>query len=517
MHEDLLRYHVAGKGTTVPVTPAADPPAQTMHVAIVSKSRAQPDTQLLEFLRDQLPQHGFEVFVDEEQTIGVEWVRRMENKISSSDAVLVLLSASSVLSEMIEYDVDQAARAAQKRQGIPRLVAIRVQYSGPLPEPLDRILGHRPQLQWHKPEDNEPLLAEVVESLRAPAQPEAHPDVSAHTAPAGGAVALDSKFYVERDTDDEFKQAITRKDSIVLVKGARQIGKTSLLARGLDHARKIGSKVVLTDFQKLDANHLSSVESLFLKFGDFLADQLDLQVFLGELWDKRRSPNTNFERYLRHEVLGKLPGHLVWGMDEVDRLFGRSFGSEVFGLLRSWHNERALDPKGPWSRLTLVIAYATEAHLFIDDVNQSPFNVGTRLSLEDFTLEQVTDLNRRYGHPLRTEREHRQFYDLLGGQPYLVQQALRELALSKIAFAEFVQKADHTEGIFGDHLRRILVLLAKDAKLNEVVQSILKGQSCRESTSFYRLRSAGVMTGDSPDQVRPRCKIYETFLKRHLL
>ena len=44
---------------------------------------------------------------------------------------------------------------------------------------------------------------------------------------------LDSKFYVVRPTDDAFLEAIAQQDSIVLVKGARQMGKTSLLARGL--------------------------------------------------------------------------------------------------------------------------------------------------------------------------------------------------------------------------------------------------------------------------------------------
>src|SRR5204863_6992379 len=104
----------------------------------------------------------------------------------------------------------------------------------------------------------------------------------------------------------------------------------------------------------------------------------------------------NFRLYMRREVLGRLETHLVWGLDEVDRLFSCPFASEVFGLFRSWHNERALDPAGPWSRLTLAMSYATEAHLFITDLNQSPFNVGTALALRDFTAEQVGELNQRY-------------------------------------------------------------------------------------------------------------------------
>src|SRR5207245_2692151 len=54
----------------------------------------------------------------------------------------------------------------------------------------------------------------------------------------GGAVPLDSPFYIERRTDGEFREAIRRQDSIVLVKGPRQVGKTSLLARGLQGARE---------------------------------------------------------------------------------------------------------------------------------------------------------------------------------------------------------------------------------------------------------------------------------------
>ena len=109
---------------------------------------------------------------------------------------------------------------------------------------------------------------------------------------------------------------------------------------------------------------------------------------------------------------------------KVDRLFSCEFGSEVFGLFRSWHNERSLDPASPWSRLTLAIAYATEAHLFITDLNQSPFNVGTRLSLEDFTLQQVGELNGKYGAPLKNEAEIERFYALVGGQPYLARRGL---------------------------------------------------------------------------------------------
>jgi len=348
------------------------------------------------------------------------------------------------------------------------------------------------------PSSNSPALREMLE-------------------PVGGAVPLDSGFYVLRPTDEKFQQAIARQDSIVLVKGARQVGKTSLLARGLQQAREAGAKVVLTDFQSLSAEYLESIGQLLLTLANAFADQLDLDVSPDEVWKPNRSPGVNFEQYLRREALLKLSAPIVWGLDEVDRLFTCDFGSEVFGLFRSWHNKRALDPSGPWQRLTLAIAYATEAHLFITDLNQSPFNVGTRLQLDDFTFEQVAELNERYGEPLKDKAEIARYYRLLSGHPYLVRRGLHEMVTNNLSLADLEAGAVSDEGPFGDHLHRLLISLNKDAELCDVVRAVLQGKPCPTPESFYRLRSAGLAIGESTRDIRPRCQLYATYLERHLL
>lgn len=344
--------------------------------------------------------------------------------------------------------------------------------------------------------------------------PESLTESVARLEPVGGAVPLDSRFYIERDTDLEFRAAITRRDSIVLVKGARQVGKTSLLARSLQQAREAGARVALTDFQQLNASHLASVEALMRMLAKSLADQLELAVWPDQVWDEELGPSMNFTRYVRREVL-RNNQPLVWGLDEVDRLFSCSFSDEVFGLFRSWHNARSLDPSGPWPRLTLAMAYATEAHLFITDVHQSPFNVGTRLTLEDFTREQVAELNRRYGSPL-SETELEEFFQLVGGHPYLVRCGLHELAARGANFGELNSQSDRDEGPFGDHLRRLLFSLNQDAELRGVVRDVIEGQLCPPAESFYRLRSAGVIVGDSARDAKMRCRLYATYLNQHL-
>ncbi len=335
--------------------------------------------------------------------------------------------------------------------------------------------------------------------------------------PEGGAVPLDSTFYLYRPTDQAFTAAVTRGDSIVLVKGARQTGKTSLLARGLQQAREAGARVLLTDMQKLTGAQMATADSLFYTIADTMIETLDLDLDLATLWKPHRGWNVNFERFLRREVLGKLDGHLVWGLDEIDRLFGTAYSADVFGLFRSWHNERSLDPSGPWSKLTLSIAYATAAHLFITDLNQSPFNVGTRLALDDFTPQEVAEMNRRYDSPLRTQAELARHYDLVGGNPYLVRRSLHALATKSLELAAFEQQADRDNGVFGDSLRRMLTALRQDPTLAQAVIQLLQGQNGISGESFYRLQSAGVVIGTSAHDMRFRCQLYRRYLAANLL
>jgi hypothetical protein len=161
--------------------------------------------------------------------------------------------------------------------------------------------------------------------------------------------------------------------------------------------------------------------------------------------------------------------------------------------------------------------YATEAHLFIADLNQSPFNVGTRLQLEDFTIEQVAELNRRYGSPLPESAAVQRYFNLVGGNPYLVRRGLHHLATQEIELSAFEAQADNDEGPFGDHLRRMLASLTQDQSLCEVMRGVLRGEPCPTAESFYRLRSAGVISGDAVREAKPRSQLYATYLARHLL
>ena len=334
--------------------------------------------------------------------------------------------------------------------------------------------------------------------------------------PTGGAVPLDSNLYLVRPVDNEMSAAITHRDSIVLLKGSRQTGKTSLLSRGLQQTRNSGFRTFVTDMQKFTMAQMSSAESLFRAIADSMIDELALEIDLDAIWKSGYSWNVNFERFLRKNVLQNQECHLVWALDEVDRLFGFDYSTEIFGLFRSWHNERSLNPDGAWSRLTLCIAYATEVHLFIRDLNQSPFNVGTRLVLDDFSPQQVDEMNRRYGSPLHTASELSGFFDLVGGNPYLVRRGLEALATDKMSLSDLESNIEESSHPFGEPLRRMVMAIRTDPELIEAAMAMLADQPCPNMDSFYRLKSAGIIIGSSSSRAKFRSELYRTFLQRHL-
>lgn len=482
-------------------------------VVLIYKRNVDLDGSLLTTLEQELTKRGCEVFIDRHLKVGLNWAREIEQAIRNADAIIPLLSPAAVGSEMLTFELEIADAASQEQAGRPRILPVRVNWEGPLPPNLTTILDPIQYTLWRGPDDTSNVAAELASALAKPSSDAVRG--SRALEPPGGAMPLDSRYYVERPTDAEFHAAIKRRDSIVLIEGARQMGKTSLLSRGLQRARKNGVKVTCTDFQKLNAGDLTSLESFFITLGTALANQLNLERFPEDVWRPKSGPNQNFESYLRREVLANMRGGLIWALDEVDRLFVCPFGSEVFGLFRSWHNARALDPESPWHALSMVICYATEAHLFITDLNQSPFNVGTRVRLQDFDRTEVSRLNELYGNPLRAD-DLEGLLNLLGGQPYLIRRALHEMVERRQTFDVLAQIAPTEEGPFADHLKRFLVLLSRNEAALEFLRALLANRPASNAKLFYRLRAAGLLKGETPASATFRCDLYARYLRAHL-
>src|SRR5262249_35034224 len=158
-------------------------------------------------------------FIDRHMAIGVEWAKELERQVCGADAVIPLLSAASVQSEMLVWEVTTAHEATHQQNGKPRLLPVRTNFAEKLPHDLAAILDPVQHFLWEGPQDNQRLVTELIHALQNPSALKPL-DPRADREQAGGVVPLDSQFYVVRRTDEEFHAAIARQDSIVLVKGA---------------------------------------------------------------------------------------------------------------------------------------------------------------------------------------------------------------------------------------------------------------------------------------------------------
>ena len=81
--------------------------------------------------------------------------------------------------------------------------------------------------------------------------------------PDQGTMALESQLYIARAEDDRALRAVEAQEGTVIIKGARQMGKSSLLNRMVAEAVEQDQRVVILDFQLFDQPALENRGALF--------------------------------------------------------------------------------------------------------------------------------------------------------------------------------------------------------------------------------------------------------------
>lgn len=320
-------------------------------------------------------------------------------------------------------------------------------------------------------------------------------------------------FYLHRLEDDRLAQELAKPHNVILIKGPRQSGKTTLLNRALGKVSNRGERYCMIDLQGFTTNQLASLDNLLLAIAQTMDDQLDLPH--EESWRPGFPATLNFSRYLKRSVLAP-QGPFVLAFNEIDTLFSHSFASEFFSYIRSLHEAESNDPGGQWRKLTFALTHILPiTSLYVTELHKSPFNIGTQLVLQDLTLDQVRELNRHYENRL-ADSEVIDFHQLFGGEAGLVQTGFKEIISKKLSYAMFSQEAVKDGGIFSDHLQRLSRICQEEARLGTAVRSLLKGQVVNDMDVFYRLKISGIVKGDTATEMSLRSRLYEEYLNRHL-
>jgi len=522
-------------------------------IFISYKRNVEPDEPVVLQVFEALRQHH-DVFIDQTILVGEKWAERIEAELRRSDFLISFLSANSIHSEMVLGEIETAHHLAKEQGGRPAILPVRLAYSEPFQYPLSAYLNPINWALWQSHEDTSRIIEELIQAISGGAltideqskadliqisEPQPIPVPLASAQPVRleapeGTMDPQSDFYIERPGDQIALGAIERQGVTITIKGPRQMGKSSLLIRTIDAAAKADKRVVFLDFQLFDKSTLADADTFFRQFCASLTDELKMDNRVDGYWETGLSNSYCCTHYVGDYLLKELGNPLVLAIDEAESVFDTDFRTDFFGMLRSWHNSRSREPI--WQQLDLALVTSTEPYQLIDDLNQSPFNVGEVIDLEDFTPEQVAELNRRHGSPLTPEQE-RQLMTLLGGHPYLVRRALYLVASQRISTAELFDHATDDRGPFGDHLRYHLFRLHGKDELIKGLRQVIRNNICQDDMVFFRLRGAGlVRRGEGADLSRrslwsrftsltrrrkgrivlPRCQLYADYFQENL-
>ncbi|MEW5959951.1 MAG: AAA-like domain-containing protein [Chloroflexota bacterium] len=517
-------------------------PTQSARIFICYKRNLNPDEQLANYLFDFLTGQGYNVFIDRTLRVGGEWLAEIDQQLQHSDFLVVLLSQQSADSEMVQAEIKRAYEY-RKLLGKPKALPVRMAYQGLLPYSIDAFLDPLQYVVWQAKVDNERVGYEVLAAItgQLPRRPVIHvptPTVGSEIAEdgrpvtrpdglhpplpefdpryleaPGGVVKLRDRFYIERHSDAQLKNEVIKVGTTTTIRAARQTGKSSLLVRGVNFGREHGAKVINLDLQRIDADRLASPDLFLRDLAESIVRKLRLDAAEVErAWQGPLGPQDKLTYLLEDYVLPESDSPIILALDEVDRLLTTPFHNDFFALLRSWHNSRALDEQ--WDRLNMVMVISTEPYLLIADANQSPFNVGLKLYLEDFNEAQVRDLNQRHGEPL-TGADFAQLLELLGGHPYLTRKALYLLLTENLSWADLTRLAPLDQGPFGDHLRRQQWLLRNEPDLQAALRQVIEQHSTADEMALFRLLQAGLVKGRG-DAYSCRCDLYRLYFKDKL-
>lgn len=503
-----------------------------------------------EALRDELAKHlsllerqeVLSSWHDRQITPGSEWAGQIDHHLEQAQIILLLVSADFLASDYC-YDIE--LRRAMERHEMGEAVVVpvmlrSVDWQGASFGRLQALPKNgRPVTTWENQDEAFTDIARgirrVVENLQKRAgssstelqpsggsgvdlQPQSQTPVELEF--PEGQVPLGSPFYLERYKEQSQIEAncfseILKPSALIRIKAPRQMGKSSLMARILNHAEQNGCRTVNLSFQEADGEIFSTLEGLLKWLCASIANGLRLPAQLSQYWtDEPLANKQKCSNYLQDYILPQVQVPLVLGLDEVDRVFQYyQIASDFLGMLRAWHDARKNDPT--WQSLRLIITHSQEVYVPLN-VNQSPFNVGLPVDLPEFTPSQVADLAQRHGLALG-ESDLKALMQMFGGHPYLIRVALYAMAKDGIALNTFLADAPTQAGLYGEHLRHHLENLTDNPALQSAMQTVVlaPGPVQIPDQAVFKLKSMGLIRLQG-DRVAPVGDLYRFYFRNRL-
>ena len=342
---------------------------------------------------------------------------------------------------------------------------------------------------------------------------------------AGGTLDSDAPSYVPRRADRELYDRLTNGE-FCYVLTARQMGKSSLMARTAARLRREGISVVIIDLSQLGKE--VTVDQWYLSLLSRTRANLRLNMDVEDWWNSQQNltQSARFAEFLRRVVLESLPpnGRVVFFIDEIDttlRLL--TLRDDFFATLRALYNERATDPT--YARLSFVLLGVADPAELISDATRTPFNIAQRIPLRDlvFSDAQVLREGLEQAQPASGHNILYHIFQWTDGHPYLTQRLCElaahtrdelnwdEAAVESLVSAQFFADGSNDRNL--QFIRDRITEAPTDERkemlaLYAIVLSQIKVEVDPESAVQQRLELTGLVKAER-NQLKVRNKIYQ--------
>lgn len=335
-----------------------------------------------------------------------------------------------------------------------------------------------------------------------------------------GQVPLNSAFYVERPPIEErCYQEILQPGALIRIKAPKLMGKTSLMARIMHYARERGYQIVPLSFDLADNTVFTNLDTFLRWFCENVGRKLKRLEQLNDYWTIYGSKDKT-TAYFEECLLEEITSPLVIALDEVHRIFShRNIADDFFSLLRAWYEYARYGDYNSevWQKLRIILVHSKEVYIPLD-INQSPFNIGLSIELQEFNRQQVGNFLIYHKKLNWTTTQVEKLMEMVGGHPYLIRQALYYIQHQDITLEELLQTAPEEAGIYRDHLRRQLGNLKQDLDLAAAFKQVVTTPEAVELNSdlVFKLDSMGLVVHRPENKVTWRCELYRQYFSSRL-
>lgn len=239
----------------------------------------------------------------------------------------------------------------------------------------------------------------------------------------GGTVQAGGGIYIKRKADDDLLE-LCRQGEFAFILSSRQVGKSSLMVRTAQQLEKENVCSVIIDLSAIGVN--VSQDEWYLGILNEIYSALNLETDIFAWWSQyaQLGQAQRLTNFFKDVLLKEVKERVVLFFDEIDSTLSIPFSDDFYIALRSVYNARSTVPD--FKRLSFVLVGVAAPGDLISDNKRTPFNIGHRVEINDFTLAEALPLAQGLGE--QAVQILTWIFQYTNGHPYLTQRLCAYLA-----------------------------------------------------------------------------------------